>query len=324
MTSPQQPAKTIHTCPLTPAQATALQALLRARGWKFEPRPYTLYFAQKDKLTVAVYEKGPKLVLQGKGTVEFVQSCLSPEILGKLPTEEDTTHDPAVLTPHLGIDESGKGDFFGPLVIAGAYVNPAIARHYMESGIQDSKRISSDRRIRELAQMIRRTPGAVTDVVCIGPERYNEIYAKFGNLNRLLAWGHARVIENLLALQPDCPRALSDQFANPKLIQRALLERGKAITLEQRTKAESDPAVAAASILARESFINWMQKQSETLKHELPRGSSAAVKNTAAALVAAHGAGILLEIAKTHFKTAAEVAPEHFNKAALPGSQTVI
>ena len=324
MTSPQPPAKTIHTCPLTPAQATALQGLLRARGWKFEPRPYTLYFAQKEKLTAAVYEKGPKLVLQGKGTEEFVQSCLSPEIFGKLPVEEDSTHDPAVFTPHVGIDESGKGDFFGPLVIAGAYVNPAIARHYMESGIQDSKRISSDRRIRELAQMIRRTPGAVTDVVCIGPERYNEIYAKFGNLNRLLAWGHARVIENLLALQPDCPRALSDQFANPKLIQRALLERGKAITLEQRTKAESDPAVAAASILAREAFINWMQKQSETLKRELPRGASAAVKNTASALVAAHGAGILLSIAKTHFKTATEVAPEHFNRAALPGSNTII
>jgi ribonuclease HIII len=322
MTSPQPSAKTLHTCPLTPAQATALQALLRASGWKFEPRPYTLYFAQKDKLTVAVYEKGPKLVIQGKGTQEFLQNYLAPEFLGH-PAEAETS-DPAFFTPHLGIDESGKGDFFGPLVIAGAYVNPTIARHYIDSGIRDSKCIHSDRRIRELAEMIRSTPGAVTDVVCIGPERYNEIYAKFGNLNRLLAWGHARVIENLLTLQPDCPRALSDQFANPKLIQRALLERGLGITLEQRTKAESDPAVAAASILAREAFINWMQKQSQALQCELPRGASTAVKNTALALVKSCGAKILLQTAKTHFKTAAEVAPEHFSNAASPGKRTLV
>ena len=120
----------------------------------------------------------------------------------------------------------------------------------MEAGIQDSKRIGSDQRIRDFADMIRKTPGATQSVVMIGPERYNQLYNRFKNLNELLAWGHARVIENLLEARPDCPRALSDQFANPRLIQKALMEKGKGIELQQRTKAESDLAVAAGSRLA--------------------------------------------------------------------------
>ena len=118
----------------------------------------------------------------------------------------------------------------------------------------------------------------ISSVVAIGPEKYNALYEKFGNLNKLLAWGHARTIENLLELRPDCPRALSDQFANPRLIQRALLEKGRGIELEQRTKAESDPAVAAASILAREQFIDWLRDAKRTWGVELPKGVSAIVK----------------------------------------------
>jgi ribonuclease HIII len=142
----------------------------------------------------------------------------------------------------------------------------------------------------------------------IGPERYNQLYTKFGNLNRLLAWGHARVIENLLEQKPDCPRALSDQFANPKLIKSALLERGKGIILEQRTKAESDVAVAAASILAREKFIDWLRDGKEKFGVELPRGASATVKAVARQLMAENGPEVLNQVAKTHFKTAAEVS----------------
>jgi ribonuclease HIII len=302
--------KTLHTCPLTPEQASRLRTLLAERGWEFSERPYTQYFAQKEKLTLAVYEKGPKLVLQGKGAAEFVEFTLEPEVLGQAQLGYEEVHSPEMFSPHFGIDESGKGDFFGPLVIAGCYVDPAIARSFREAGIQDSKRIGSDQRIRDLAKMIKQTPGATRNVVMIGPERYNALYAKFGNLNRLLAWGHARVIENLLEQRPDCPRALSDQFANPSLIQRALLERGRGIALEQRTKAESDPAVAAASILARECFIDWLRAQQKKHGCELPRGASAAVKATARQLAEQHGPAILRDVAKVHFKTASEIAPE--------------
>src|SRR5450432_2006265 len=265
---------TLFTSPLTSEQAAKLRKLLEADGYKFEPKPWTLFYASKDKLNVAVYEKGPKVVLQGKGTEDFVRFRLEPEILGEAKLGYEEVHNPEMFAPHFGVDESGKGDFFGPLVIAGCYTDRGIARMLMDAGVTDSKKIGSDKRIRELADIIRRTQGAVHSVIAIGPERYNEMYRKFKNLNRLLAWGHARIIENLLELRSDCPRALSDQFANPSLIQRALLEKGRAIILEQRTKAESDVAVAAASILARERFIYWLRDAKKTYGSELPRGVS--------------------------------------------------
>ncbi|MBA3273070.1 MAG: ribonuclease HIII, partial [Chthoniobacterales bacterium] len=240
-----------YTHPLTLVQAEQLRGLLKERGFEFAPRPYTLFFAQKEKLSAAVYEKGPKLLLQGRGIEDFVQFELEPNILGEAKLGYEEVHSPDMFEPHFGVDESGKGDFFGPLVIAGVYVDRGIARKFMDAGIQDSKRIGSDARIDALAESIRTTQGAVVDAVVIGPERYNDLYEKFGNLNKLLGWGHARVIENLLAKRPDCPRALSDKFADARVIERSLLQRGRGIQLDQRTKAESDLAVAAASIIAR-------------------------------------------------------------------------
>ena len=304
-----------HTAPLTPAQANRLKALLAERGWDFEKKDYTLFAARKDKTTVAVYEKGPKILIQGKGTGDFIRFVLEPEILGEAKLGYEEELQPEMFSPHFGIDESGKGDFFGPLVIAGAYVDRGLAHAFREAGIQDSKAISSDARIRALSDVVRHAPGAVHNVVVIGPERYNELYRKFGNLNRLLAWGHARVIENLLDARPEVPRALSDQFANPALIKRALLEKGSRIQLEQRTKAESDPAVAAASILARAAFIDWLEKNGRKFGRKLPRGASAEVKRVAAELAKSHSPAVLEQLCKTHFKTAREVAPEYFGES---------
>ncbi|MEP6809353.1 MAG: ribonuclease HIII, partial [Chthoniobacterales bacterium] len=233
-------------------------------------------------------------------------------ILGEAKLGYEEVHSPEMFTSHFGVDESGKGDFFGPLVIAGVYVDRGIARKFIEAGVQDSKRIGSDARIRALANAIRQTQGAIIDTVSIGPERYNALYEKFGNLNSLLGWGHARVIENLLARRPDCPRALSDKFADTRVIERSLLEKGRKIQLEQRTKAESDPAVAAASIIAREAFIDWLDQRSKALGMKLGRGVSAAVKESARALVAQAGPEALRQVAKVHFRTAHEVAPGHF------------
>lgn len=298
--------------PLTAEQATKLRALLTERGFEFAPRPYTLFFAQKEKLSVAVYEKGPKVLLQGKGIEEFVQFHLEPAILGEAKLGYEEVHSPEMFEPHFGVDESGKGDFFGPLVIAGVYVDRGIARKFMEAGIQDSKRIGSDARIRALAETIRKTHGALTDTVVIGPERYNALYEKFGNLNSLLGWGHARVIENLLEKKPSCPRALSDKFADARIIERSLLQHGRAIKLEQRTKAESDLAVAAASIIAREAFIGWLDKRGKALGMKLGRGVSQSVKEAARALAERHGPEALREVAKVHFRTAHEIAPASF------------
>lgn len=295
---------TSHTTELTSAQASALRELLERENFEFQEKPHTLYAASKGKLNVAVYRKGPKVLLQGKDTEDFIRFYLEPEIIGEARLGYEEVNQPEMFEPHLGIDESGKGDFFGPLVIAGVYVEKESARALLDAGIRDSKRITSDARIRALAAKIRSTPGIVADVVAIGPESYNRLYEKFSNLNKLLAWGHARVIENLLEKVPACPRALSDQFANPRELQRALMERGRTIALEQRTKAESDLAVAAASILARERFIDWLDNNSEELGSALPRGASRPVTEVVDHLVRKHGPDILNKIAKTHFKIA--------------------
>src|SRR6266446_1122785 len=286
-----------YTHALTKEQATKLRALLEQLGFEFSPKEWTIFFAQKNKLSVAVYEKGPKVLVQGRGVEEFVQFELEPKILREAKLGYEEVHSPEMFEPHFGVDESGKGDFFGPLAIAGVYVDHGISRKLLDAGVQDSKRIGSDARIRALAQTIRKTANGLIETVLIGPQKYNELYEKFGNLNKLLGWGHARVIENLLAKKPDCPRALSDQFADARVIEQSLLRHGRKIDIQQRTRAESDIAVAAASILAREGFINWLDRKGKKLGMRLDRGVSPAVKSAAEKLVAAKGPEGLRQVA---------------------------
>ena len=301
-----------YTHALTRDQASRLRTLLAESGFQFSPKQYTLFFAQKNKLSVAVYEKGPKVLVQGKGVEEFVQFELEPKILGEARLGYEEVYSPEMFEPHFGVDESGKGDFFGPLVVAGVYVDRGIARKLLDAGVQDSKRIGSDARIRALGETIRKSTAGLIETVLIGPERYNELYQKFGNLNKLLGWGHARVIENLLAKKSDCPRALSDQFADARVIEQSLLQHGRKIDIEQRTKAESDVAVAAASILAREAFINWLERRGRELGLRLERGVSATVKEAAKKLVEINGPQVLRGLAKVHFRTAHEIAPDDY------------
>ena len=301
-----------YTHVLTNEQTTKLRALLQELGFDFSPKQYTLFFAQKNKLSVAVYEKGPKVLVQGRDVEEFVQFELEPKILGEAKLGYEEVHSPEMFEPHFGVDESGKGDFFGPLVISGVYVDRGIGRKLLDAGVVDSKRIGSDNRIRALADTIRKTSLGLVETVLIGPAKYNELYEKFGNLNKLLGWGHARVIENLLAKKPACPRSLSDQFADARVISASLLKHGRKIAIEQRPRAESDIAVAAASIVAREAFINWLERKSKELGIRLERGVSPSVKDTARRLVEMNGSDALREVAKVHFRTAHEIAPNDY------------
>jgi len=294
------------TYPLTSAQAAKLRAVLEEQGFEFQEKLHTLYAATKERLNIAVYEKGPKALLQGRGLEDFITFVLEPEVLGEARLGYEEVLDPELFSPHFGIDESGKGDLLGPLVIAGVYVDGDLAHHLRDAGIRDSKGIGTDRKIRELAEVIRKS-GAPFERIVIAPEKYNQLYAKIGNLNRLLAWGHSRIIENLCARVPSCPRALSDKFADARVLQKALMENGRKIQLDQRTKAESDYAVAAASIIAREGFIDWLDDHAKELEIPLPKGVSAKVKESASRIVATYGAAMLPKVAKMHFKTASEV-----------------
>src|SRR5258707_10384429 len=233
-----------HTCKLTDEQASALKAAIVARNWKPREVAYARFAFESDKCNVVFYESG-KLVVQGKGAQEFVEFVLEPEILKEVRLGYEAVLNPELLLPRLGVDESGKGDFFGPLCIAGVYVNETVVKSWKDSGIRDSKNISSDNRIKELAELIRKTPGCVTTVVPIGNEAYNRLYAKMGSVNTMLAWGHARVIENLMGLKhqmnPAPVRAISDQFAHhEETVAQALMTLGRGIELVQKHRAEED------------------------------------------------------------------------------------
>ncbi len=306
--------RTSYTCQLPADKIPQLKADLEARGYMFRDIPYAHFGAEHrgEKVNVALYTSG-KLVVQGKGTTDFVQFYLEPQLLEEARLGYEHILDPTMLEPRIGVDESGKGDFFGPLVIAGVFINEAAARNLMEIGVRDSKLIKSDARIAEIAKQIRATAGCVANVVAIGPEKYNQLHARMRNVNDILGWGHARVIENLLErVDPagngaNCKKAISDQFGNKRIVQNALMERGKKIELVQRHKAESDLAVAAASIIARDEFVRRLRKLGKELGVELPKGASSAVEEAAVELVAKHGREALAKAAKMHFRTSQKV-----------------
>jgi ribonuclease HIII len=206
----------------------------------------------------------------------------------------------------IGIDESGKGDYFGPLVIAAVFVDATTEGELTLMQVRDSKRIS-DGRILEMAPDIRMI--CPHSIIAIGPQRYNELYAKIHNLNRLLAWGHAKALETLLD-RVTCGRAIADQFGDERLILNALQEKGRTIALEQRHKAEADLAVAAASILARAEFLQRLKRLSDEIGTTLPKGASPAVELAGRMIVKKHGEERLNSVAKLHFKTTQAVLRE--------------
>lgn len=199
---------------------------------------------------------------------------------------------------HIGTDESGKGDYFGPLVVAGLFLPDDQHQVLRELGVKDSKKLS-DKRIRELAEVLKK--GYTHSVVVIGPEKYNELYGKLRNLNRILAWAHSRAIENILE-KVLCSLAITDQFGDKLYVLNALMKRGKNIELIQKPKAEEDLAVAGASILARAEFLKRIFFLSQEVGTDIPKGSSPAVEEAGHKLVSRHGAQILDKVAKKHFK----------------------
>jgi ribonuclease HIII len=198
----------------------------------------------------------------------------------------------------IGIDEAGKGDYFGPLVIAGCYSSDEIDLEFEGFGLRESKKVSDKRTFALEAQIKKVAPFAV---VAIGPEKYNELYSKIRNLNKLLAWGHSRALENLLA-KVNPLEAIADQFGDKRFIEKALMRKGRGIKLIQRPRAENVPAVAAASILARAEFLRRLERLSEQYSIKLPKGAGSPVDIAAKTFVSSRGREELSKIAKIHFK----------------------
>jgi len=305
----KMPPKASYTVELNADQAEVLRAAVRRRGFEFREVPHALFAAAGPKVQVVAYRSG-KCVVQGKGTEEFVQFVLEPEVTGLAMLGYEKVHNPRAYESHIGVDESGKGDFFGPLVTAGVYADDAAIELLVAAGVRDSKSVTSDKRVAELAELIGGTSGVRAEVIAISPVKYNELQGKMRTVNEVLGWAHAKVIENMLG-RVTCARAVSDQFARTEwTIRKHLGPRGRAIELEQRHKAESDPVVAAASIIARDRFVKAMDAIGKDLGEKIPLGASAAVKALAVRLVRRHGAEVVARVVKTHFKTWGEVLRE--------------
>lgn len=281
------------------------KAIFQAAGADFSsPVPQYMIFQARIKkagtqIVASFYESG-KFVVQGAAAGEFCANHLGINANGTSPVKTTRASvESEVPFPHIGIDESGKGDFFGPLVIAGAYLDENGAQKCLEWGVCDSKKLN-DKTILNLAQKIKTV--AIFDIVAIGNKKYNELYSKFKNLNRLLAWGHVTVLENILGKTP-CELAISDKFADESVILNSLKEKGKKIRLIQKTKAEADVAVAAASILARAEFVTRLSKLAAQYEIELPKGASNKVLKQGKAFISKFGTQEMQNVAKLHFKT---------------------
>ena len=253
--------------------------------------------SEKVKLLVYYGKKGLKSVLQGNQDSGFY-SEIKQLLFNELPLQEQDFREPE---QYIGTDESGKGDFFGPLVIAGVFVDAGRKKELDRIGVRDSKLVAHSS-IKKLSNSIKKISGRECfNIVVINPPRYNELYEKFGNLNKLLAWGHARVLENILA-EKDASIAISDKFGSEKLIINALQEKGKHLDLNQFHKAEKYTAVAAASILARDRFNDWFEKIKLDLDIDLPKGASAKVTEVARLIKNKEGYEYLSQFTKLHFK----------------------
>ncbi len=280
--------------------ADKLRKHLDTNGFQFDKPPYTLFSAKKGRLSLTLYLSG-KLTVQGKDKDEFIQFYLEPEILGNL-----TYSHPEIsvdFTPHIGIDEAGKGDFFGPLCIAGLYADADGIKDLLQIGVKDSKAIN-DENVHKMARRLKeRFPHSI---ITINPERYNEMYANFQNLNRLLAWGHSTAIAELVQ-KTNCQEVLIDRFAGEHVVLSAVKKKNLEINLTQRVRAEEDPVVAGASILARAAFLEGLKRAGAPWDFMLPKGAGAPVLSAGKTLIKMYGREIFPKVAKLHFKTMQDI-----------------
>lgn len=296
------------------------------------PKQYAFWEIKHKDFTAVFYNSG-KFMLQGKDITPVLEKLSekfsSPFTLHHSPQSQ--TSNPPNLQPstYIGTDESGKGDFFGPLVIAGVLLDEKNRPLFIDLGVKDSKTLKDDNIIK-MAQQIKKN--SIFSVVVISNAKYNELYSKFKNLNKLLAWGHARVIENILekadceqrakrlrgsgdvAVQFNasnqeniCNHALSDKFGDENLIKNALMKHGRTIQLEQRVRAESDIAVAAASILARAAFVEKIKQMENFYGCKFSKGCNDGVKVCANEFIKKYSKERLNEVCKMHFKTYNEI-----------------
>ena len=269
------------------------------QGFTLTTPAHTIFSAKKKGISCTLYTSG-KLMIQGKEMDEFIRFYIEPQILQ---TFTYSNPEPLDTSERIGVDEAGKGDFFGPLCIAAVYADKEKIQALLALKIRDSKTLS-DPVVIALASKIKTIcPHAL---VILKPKTYNQLYARFQNLNRLLAWGHATAIAELVQ-KTHCKQVVIDQFANETVVLDAIKQKKLVVELTQRHRAESDLVVAASSILARAAFLQGLYDLGLFYKIQLPKGAAQEVIRVGKAFLAKHGNSLLEEVAKLHFKTLQEI-----------------
>ena len=291
---------------LDDAQMEKLRSILSGRGWEAFDVAYARFAFRGRDCNVTAYESG-KLVVAGKGTEEFVTMTLEPDVTRDPKLGYDEVLHPDWFELHAGLDESGKGDLFGPVVAATVIADRAAIEGWIKAGVKDSKKIA-DTQIIKLDKLIRGTHGVAVATCLCGMAKYNLLMSRpHANLNRLLAWQHATALAQALS-RKKAPRGLLDQFSKQPLVQRELAKMGiRDFDLQMRTKAEEDPVVAAASVVARAEYVRQIHSLSKHFGGPLQKGAGALAKEQAAQIIGRLGARSLGNFAKLHFRTSYEV-----------------
>lgn len=209
-----------------------------------------------------------------------------------------------------GSDESGKGDFFGPLVVSAVVVDDSTAAKLAAAGVKDCK-LLTDKKILQLEDVIKST---VVDfsVLELKPKAYNlrykQVLAQGGKLNQLLGYGHVAALSQVLERHEDCHAALIDQFTTSLVNVRELTRRFPNCVVKQQPKAEVNLAVAAASVLARARFLRTMAELAEAAgEATLPKGGGAQATACARRLADRLGKAELVNFVKLHFANYARI-----------------
>lgn len=250
---------------------------------------FRVFYNNKGEIKYDVSQiKNVKLSQEVQAIFGIIYHVKQPELISKV----------SVKFPNIGTDESGKGDSFGPLVIAGVLISKKNENDLLTLGIKDSKSIP-DEKIRVLANQVKKI-AVKYSLVIIKNERYNTFHEETNSVNTMLAWGHARVIENILNME-NVKYIYSDQFGNRELIENAMLKKGKEVHLHQQHKAEIITSVAAASILARDRFLFELEKLEKIYEIKFPKGSNQLTNSVIKKFLILHGEKKLHKVAKMHF-----------------------
>lgn len=279
-------------------EAERVGRILSSFGWNEDiiSNEYIALRMKNEVGSVVTLYTSRKIVFQGKEDFENIISLIQ----GKDVNIE--------FVSHLGVDEVGKGDYFGPLVVASCFVDKDFLKKVKILGVGDSKKFS-DKRILEMFEKMKDYPYYYISIV--SPSEYNKLIKEMGNVAILLARQHSKVIEmGLEDLQKkgvECKKVVIDQFSSRESrVKNELGKLGRGVEFEQYHKGESDIAVACASVIARAVFLKEMQKMNDLYYFSFPKGASNVI-DSAKLFVQKNGVEELGKVAKVSFKTTKSV-----------------